>query len=154
MAVRVGLIDGRVSLDELAEELAASSSARGGGALVVFMGFVKGVVSGAEVEELVYEAHPRYAEEKLREIGEWAEQHFRLHDVVLLHRVGRLKPGEPTIYILVTAASRHEAFQAAQQILERVKHEAPIYKLERRADGEYWVMGNGRRLPRPTLPPG
>ncbi len=149
MGVVVRLTEDKVDLGRLAGELASTTSMKGAGALVVFMGFVKGVVGGARVKELVYEAHIQYALDKLREIGINAEEKYKLHEVVIIHRVGRIQPGEPTVYILVAAESRREAFKAAEEILERVKHEAPIYKLERREDGEYWVMGDGRRIRRP-----
>lgn len=148
MVVRVGVVKDDVELDSTLKALARLAAGKGCGALVMFMGFVKGVVDGSAVKELVYEAHESYALEKLREIGEWAVKEFGVEDVVILHRVGALRPGDPTIYIIVTATTRRKAFEAATQVLERVKHEAPIYKLEVREDGEYWVLGDGKRLRR------
>lgn len=148
MTVKVGVIKDDVELDSTLKALARQAAGKGCGALVMFMGFVKGVVEGSAVRELVYEAHESYALRKLREIGEWAVKEFGVEDVVILHRVGALRPGDPTIYVIVTAVTRSKAFEAAAQVLERVKHEAPIYKLEVREDGEYWVLGDGKRLRR------
>jgi molybdopterin synthase catalytic subunit len=48
----------------------------------------------------------------------------------------------------VSAVNREVAFRVAREALERVKHEVPIFKLERRDDGDYWVVGDGRRIPK------
>ncbi len=138
----------RVKIEDYLSRLLRESSMEGCGALVMFMGFVKGVVDKEEVSELIYEAYESFASSKMREIGEGAAKEFSIRDVVIIHRIGALGPGDPTIYILVTSVSRGEAFRAAEYILERVKHEVPISKLEVRGDGEYWVLGDGRRIPR------
>ncbi len=123
------------------------SSREGCGALVMFMGFVKGVVEGNEVKSLTYEAYENLAVRVMNDIANDLLKSFKIKDVVIIHRIGKLKPGDPTIYIFVTASERSEAFKAAQQALERVKHEVPIFKLEERSDGNYWVIGDGRRVP-------
>jgi len=148
MAVEVGLIREGVDLNETLGRLARESAREGCGAVVLFMGFVKGVVDGKAVKSLKYEAHEAYALSKLREIGEDAVRRYGVRDVIILHRVGEVRPGEPTIYVIVSAKGRKEAFEAAANVLERVKHEAPIYKLEVREDGEYWVIGDKRRIRR------
>ncbi len=145
--VEARVVRDEVSLDELASRLLRRAAGEGGGALVAFVGFVKGRVGGARVRELVYEALEPLASEKLREIAEKYSRVEGVIDVIIYHRVGALKPGEPTIYILVTAVDRATAFRVASQILEEVKHEAPISKLERRDDGDYWVVGDGVRIP-------
>jgi len=143
------IIDARVIRDKLdvgkiVEELARETASLGGGAIVVFMGFVKGIVDDHKVYRLDYDAYEPYAFMKLREIA-WEEgvKHGLL-GVKVYHRVGSLEPGEPTIYIIVASKSRHEAFEAASAILERVKREAPIFKLEHRDNGSYWVVGDER----------
>jgi len=136
-----------VSLDELTASIRERTWREGGGAIVVFQGYVKGVVEGEEVEYLEYTAYQEYAEEALCRLArEVAEGHGVL-EAHVYHRVGRLGPGEPTIYIVVAARGRREAFSAAAELLERVKHEAPIFKLEKRSSGEYWVLGD-KRIPR------
>ena len=143
------VIDRPLSLDELVSRITKEASGKGGGALVLFIGYVKGRVDGSEVNELDYEAYEPYASEKLREIAEKYEGREGVLDVEIYHRVGSLKPGEPTLYVIVAAKSRHQAFEAAREALEEVKHSVPIFKLEKRSDGEYWVVGDGRRVKRP-----
>ncbi len=134
-----GIIEGELDLNEEVKKLVDET---GPGAVVAFFGFVKGIVDGKRVEELEYEAYEPYATKKIEEIERSIEG---VKKVKIYHRIGRLKPGEPTIYILVAATGRREAFEGAREALERVKHEVPIFKLERREDGEYWVIGDGRR---------
>ena len=144
------IVEGEVSLDEVARDVMKSTCSSGSGALVLFVGFVKGVVDGAEVRELEYSAYEPYATRKLKGIAEEECSDEEVSEVRIFHRVGRLKPGEPTVYIFVAAVNRSKAFDKARRVLERVKHEVPIFKLEKRSDGEYWVMGDGVRMRRPT----
>ncbi len=143
------IIDRPLSLDELVSGITKEASSKGGGALVLFIGYVKGKVNDSQVDELDYEAYEPYASRKLREIAEKYEQREGVLDVRIYHRVGNLKPGETTLYVIVAAKSRHQAFEAAKEALEEVKHNVPIFKLEKRSDGEYWVIGDGKRVRRP-----
>ena len=143
------IVGGEVDVNEVARKIMNATNSSGSGALVLFVGFVKGVVNGVEVKELEYSAYEPYASRKLREIAEEECKEEDVSDIQIYHRVGRLKPGEPTVYIFVAARSRSIAFDKARKALERVKHEVPIFKLEKRADGEYWVIGDGVRVRRP-----
>lgn len=148
MVVEVLITREKLDVNEYLERLSRDSSRDGCGALVIFMGFVKGLVNNELVSELIYEAYESFALSKMREIGEDAVKEFGVRDVVVVHRVGNLRPGDPTIYIFVTAKERSKAFKAAEYVLERVKHEVPISKLEVRENGEFWVLGDGRRIRR------
>jgi len=143
------IIRDSINVDSVANEIMRASSKAGCGALVIFVGYVKGMVEGHEVRELEYSAYEPYASRKLQEIAEEECRDDGVLDVRIYHRVGSLRPGEPTIYIFVSAVGRAKAFDKARKVLERVKHEVPIFKLEKRADGEYWVIGDGVRMKRP-----
>ena len=136
------IIQGKLDINRVINEMISGSSEDG--AIVMFLGFVKGVVNGTKVIKLKYEAYEPLASKKLVEIVE--EESKYVSDVRVYHRVGELTPGEPSVYIFVKAKSRNEAFEIARKVLERVKHEVPIFKLEVREDGEYWVLGNGKRV--------
>ncbi|ALL01436.1 molybdopterin converting factor, large subunit [Pyrodictium delaneyi] len=138
----------KVDLDQLSRLMARRATVLGGGALVAFMGFVKGRVGGAQVTRLEYEALEPLATQKLRELAEKYARIPGVIDVAAIHYHGGLEPGDPTIYILVTAVTRNIAFHAAALLLEEIKHSVPIYKLERRSDGDYWILGDGTRIPR------
>jgi len=137
----------RVILEHMKED-----SMEGAGGTVVFIGHVKGKVDGHKVIKLLYEAYEPHASRILNQIAKQYSQSPQIKSIKILHNKGVLKPGDPTILITVTALSRKEAFQTAREILERVKHEPPIFKLEYREDGEYWIIGDGTRIPREKQP--
>ncbi len=141
-----GVIEEELDLNKLVRDMIRESSGAGAGALVMFVGFVKDLVEGVRVKELDYEAYEPMATKKLSELVEEFERDEGVVKAAAFHRVGDLKPGDITIYVAVTAVTRKEAFKAAAELLERIKHEVPIFKLERREDGDYWVVGDGARI--------
>ncbi|MEZ0318607.1 MAG: MoaD family protein [Pyrobaculum sp.] len=143
-----GVVEGPIDVNKVVAEIIEKSAPLGGGGLVIFIGFVKGRVGDAYVSMLEYEAYEPYASKKLEEIEEWAKRQEGVLEVKLFHRVGTLRPGDTTIYIFVSALNRDTAFRVAREALEKAKHEVPIFKLERRNDGEFWVVGDGKRIPR------
>lgn len=151
--VLVGVVREEVDVGRIVEEF-KSLGREGYGAIVIFVGVVKGVVDGVDVEVLKYEAYEELAEKVLARIAEEEMRKHGLGAVAIYHRVGDLRPGDTTVYIVVAAKGRREGFAAAAEILDKVKHEAPIYKLEVREDGEFWVIGDGERVPRPPKPRG
>jgi len=142
------VVDDTPSLDALTAKLRRAYASLGAGAVVVFIGFVKGVVDENRVYSLDYEAYEPYASDRLKEIAASIVRDFGVYDVRIYHRVGCLKPGETTIYIMVVGRSRKEAFDAARAALEKVKEEVPIWKLEKRKNGDFWIVGKGRRVKR------
>jgi len=147
----VRIVRNGLSLDNLVDEITSRTSEKGAGALVIFVGFVKGVVEGARVRELRYEAYEPFASRKLEEIERAIKSKEGVIDAMLFHRVGGLRPGEPALYVIVSAVNRGVAFDAAREAVELVKREVPVFKLEVRDDGEYWVVGE-RRVKRSSTP--
>ncbi len=128
------LIDERISLDEILEELKPGS-----GAVVFFVGVVK--PKGGKVKELIYEIHPKFKEFVERIVREELER-CKANDMVVIQYKGPRKVGEVTLIIASSSESREEAFCAVRNVLERIKHEAPVWKLEVREDGSYWLIGD------------
>ncbi|MEZ0346392.1 MAG: molybdenum cofactor biosynthesis protein MoaE [Infirmifilum sp.] len=118
------------------------------GAVMVFIGRVKGSIEGNRVNELYYEVVEPLSTSTLSRIGEEESKNHGLIRSVIYHKKGSAKPGEPVLFIAVASEGRKEALQALQSILERVKHEAYVWKLERREDGDYWIIGDHKRVPR------
>jgi molybdopterin synthase catalytic subunit len=115
---------------------AVRGTARGG--LVTFTGEVRDQSRGKRVIRLEYEAYPAMAERKLREIGERvAREHGA--EVAIVHRVGRLEPGEAAVVIACAAPHRTPAFRACEQCIELLKKDVPIWKREVFEDGSEWV---------------
>ena len=138
-----------VSLEAIINDMRRNKDFEKAGAVVIFIGFVKGIGEGKKVYLLSYEAYEPYATKKLQEIADDALRREGVIDVRIYHKVMDLKPKETTVYIVVAATNRQIAFDVVRDILERVKKEAPIWKLEVRDDGEYWIIGDGKRIPRP-----
>jgi molybdopterin synthase catalytic subunit len=109
------------------------------GAVVVFEGVTR------EVPELDYEAYAEMALDKLRAIGEQEAARHGLCAVALEHRVGTVPLGEPSVVVAASAPHRGDAFAGARALIDRVKAEAPIWKVE--------VTEDGRRPVEGTLPP-
>jgi MoaE-MoaD fusion protein len=109
------------------------------GAVVIFEGVTR------EVGELDYEAYEEMAAERLLAIGEEEAARNGLCAVALEHRVGTVPLGEPSVIVAASAPHRGEAFAGARALIDRVKAEAPIWKVE--------VDGADRRRVEGTLPP-
>jgi molybdopterin synthase catalytic subunit len=94
---------------------------------------------GASVEHLEYEAYRPMADRKLEEIGAEIRERWDVRHVAIVHRIGRVDPGEASVAILVAAARRGPAFEASRYAIERIKVVVPIWKREVWSDGYVWV---------------
>ncbi len=113
----------------------------GAGAIVTFTGVVRDNSNGREVDHLEYEAYGDMAEGMMRDIIAEIKERWSEVRVVMAHRIGRLKIGEASLIIAVSAPHRPEAFLAARYAIERVKAVLPVWKKEFATDGESWVEG-------------
>ncbi|GIX07402.1 MAG: molybdenum cofactor biosynthesis protein D/E [Candidatus Poribacteria bacterium] len=114
------------------------------GAIVLFLGVVRNHAEGRPVVGLEYEAYVPMAERVLRSLAEETLSRWSLQRVAVVHRVGRLKIGEVSIAIAVSAAHRREAFAACAYLMDRIKEEVPIWKRE------HWAEGGARWVGDPT----
>jgi molybdopterin synthase catalytic subunit len=112
------------------------------GALVAFEGVVRNNTGGRATRALDYECYEPMAIRVIAAIGcDLASKHD-ISRIVIVHRLGRMEVGETSIVILVAAAHREPAFEAAREAIDRVKRTAPVWKKEHLADGEVWVEGD------------
>jgi molybdopterin synthase catalytic subunit len=113
------------------------------GCIASFIGVVreKGKNEG-RVLRLVYEVYSDEALKRMRGIAEEAIDKYKVIDVRIYHKAGEAEVGEETFYVFVAAEHRREAFQALMEIVERVKHEVPIWKKEVTEHGESWIINN------------
>ena len=131
MSPECRMSEAALSLDELLAATADPAS----GALVVFGGTVRNHHEGRGVTHLNYSGYAPLAEKILREVEQAAIRRFGVRHCRVVHRMGALGVGDTAIYAIVRAAHRREAFAAAQYAVDRVKHEAPIWKEEFYSDG-------------------
>lgn len=130
----------RVTAEALSlDALAARVRDPGAGAVVTFQGVTR------EVDLLRYEAYAEMAEERMAAIAAEAVERHALRAAAVEHRVGEVPLSEPSVIVAVSAPHRGEAFAAAREIIDRVKAEAPIWKLEVEGDEERWVEGTEPR---------
>ena len=113
------------------------------GAVVTFVGVVRGFSRGKKVRYLEYEAYKEMAEEKLAELGREIQNRWGLSGVAIQHRVGHLEIGETAVIIATSAPHRQEAFEACEYAINKLKKDVPVWKKEVWEDGEVWVGWEG-----------
>jgi molybdopterin synthase catalytic subunit len=119
------------------------------GAVATFVGTTRvDSSSDASVEYLEYEAYRPMADRKLEEIGAEIEERWEVKHVSIVHRLGRVEAGEPSVVIAVASPRRGPAFEASRYAIERIKETVPIWKREVWSDGYVWVGSQtGTRSP-------
>ena len=135
MAVRVQTED-----FDLAAELAALTAGnKAVGGVVSFVGLVRDMAGGAPVSAMTLEHYPGMTERKLDEIEQEARRRWPLEEALIVHRVGRLEPGDQIVLVATASAHREAAFQACHFLIDWLKTQAPFWKLEDGPDGAHWV---------------
>ncbi|MGD2104076.1 MAG: molybdenum cofactor biosynthesis protein MoaE [Anaerolineae bacterium] len=116
------------------------------GAVSTFVGIVRRDTDDRTTEHLDYEAYPDMAEQQLRQIGEEIGERWPgIRETAIVHRTGRLKPGEISVVIAVSAAHRRDVFAATHYAIDRLKEIVPIWKKEVWANGEAWRTRGSER---------
>jgi molybdopterin synthase catalytic subunit len=109
------------------------------GAVVTFTGICRGTEAGAPVAAMTLEHYPGMAEAEIaRHVAE-AEARWPLLGVTIIHRYGRLVPGDNIVLVVTAASHRGDAFAAAEFLMDYLKTRAPFWKQEERPDGAAWV---------------
>ena len=109
------------------------------GAAVVFEGIVRNHTRGRRTLYLDYEAYEEMALKQMEELAARALAEFKIRDVAIVHRLGRLEIGETSVLIAVASAHRAAAFEACRWLIDTLKRTVPIWKKEVYEDGEEWV---------------
>lgn len=109
------------------------------GALASFVGLVRDINDGAGVSEMTLEHYPGMTEKALEAIVAEAKGRWDIYNVLVIHRVGPLKPCDQIVLVAVTSAHRGEAFAACEFIMDYLKTRAPFWKREVTPSGAVWV---------------
>jgi molybdopterin synthase catalytic subunit len=88
---------------------------------------------------LELEAYPGFTEAAIGEIADQARARFGLADLLILHRVGKIAPGEAIVFVATAASHRREAFEACDFLMDYLKSRAPFWKKEHGPQGERWI---------------
>ncbi len=135
MAVRVQRED-----FDVGAELAALSADRADiGGIASFVGLVRDVAGGASVRAMTLEHYPGMTEKMLAGIEAEARARWPLDDALIIHRYGRLEPGERIVLVATASAHRQAALESCDFLIDWLKTKAPFWKLEETGEGEHWV---------------
>ncbi len=125
---------------DLAAEIAALTKGKTDiGGVVSFTGLVRDVSGGASVATMTLEHYPGMTEKQLATIEAEACSRWPLSASLIIHRYGRLMPGEQIMAVVTASAHRQAAFEAAEFLVDWLKTKAPFWKLESDGSDESWV---------------
>ena len=134
--MRINVQEAPFDLGEVAREFASGRTDMG--AVVTFTGIVRDT-GDASLNAMEIEHYPGMTENALAEIAQEALKRWSLGDVLVIHRHGRLAPGEMIMMVATAARHRKDAFEAAEFLMDYLKSRAPFWKREMTAEGASWV---------------
>lgn len=109
------------------------------GAIASFIGLVRDEHGGEQILAMTLEHYPGMTERQLARIEAEARARWPLFDVLVIHRVGRMLPGEPIVLVATASAHRAAALEACAFLIDWLKTKAPFWKLEETPAGARWV---------------
>jgi molybdopterin synthase catalytic subunit len=129
----------RGDFDAGAEAAALTRGRTDVGAVVTFTGICRGTEAGEPIAALTLEHYPGMAEAEIARHVEAANARWPLLGVTVIHRYGRIAPGENIVLVVTAATHRQDAFAAAEFLMDYLKTRAPFWKREERAGDARWV---------------
>ena len=129
----------REDFDANAEAAALTRGRTDVGAVVTFTGICRGDEAGEPIAALTLEHYPGMAEAEIARHVEAANARWHLLGVTVIHRYGRMVPGDNIVLVVTAAAHRGDAFAAAEFLMDYLKTRAPFWKKEERDEGAAWV---------------
>ena len=109
------------------------------GAIATFLGLVRDVTESRDLNFMELEHYPGMTEKALTKICYEAYDRWSLKNILVIHRIGTLYPGQKIVLVSVASSHRKEAFQAAEFIMDFTKFSAPFWKKETSKSGSKWV---------------
>ena len=129
----------REDFDVGAELAALSAGDRGIGGVASFVGLVREAAGGGAVGAMTLEHYPGMTEKKLAEIEAEAQRRWPLSASLIIHRYGRLEPGDRIVLVATASSHRQAALEACAFLIDWLKTEAPFWKLEEVGGEQRWV---------------
>ena len=125
---------------DVAQEIAALSKGRTDiGAVVSFSGICRGSENGEPIAALALEHYPGMAEAEIGRHADEALARWPLQGLTIIHRFGRIAPGENIVLVVTASSHRQAAFEAAEFLMDYLKTNAPFWKREESQKGTSWV---------------
>jgi molybdopterin synthase catalytic subunit len=129
----------RQDFDPGAEMERLSRGRDGIGGIASFIGVVRAGSGADRIAAMTLEHYPGMTERALEAIEAEARQRWPLEDALIIHRYGRLLPGDRIVFVVTASAHRAAAFASCEFLVDWLKTKAPFWKLEETAAGERWV---------------
>jgi len=129
----------RENFDVGAELAALSADSHAIGGVCVFIGVVRQETGEGAISAMTLEHYPGMTERELRRIEAEAAKRWQLEGSLIIHRHGRLEPGDQIVLVATASSHRHAAFEACQFLTDWLKTKAPFWKLEESGEGSRWV---------------
>ncbi len=114
----------------------------GSGGFVTFIGNVRNKTKNKTVHYLEFEAYEPMAIKEMQKIAEQAISKWKLYDMAIHHRIGKVPTGEEAVVIACSSAHRKASFEACEYAIDTLKETVPIWKKEVFEDGETWVSAH------------
>ncbi|TWA67892.1 molybdopterin synthase subunit MoaE [Azospirillum brasilense] len=125
---------------DVGAELAAMTGGKTGiGGVTLFVGLVRDMAGGESVSAMTLEHYPGMTERQLEAIEAEARERWPLDDALIIHRYGRLEPGDQIVLVATASAHREAAFESCHFLIDWLKTKAPFWKMEATPEGERWV---------------
>ncbi|WP_353859288.1 molybdopterin synthase catalytic subunit MoaE [Azospirillum formosense] len=125
---------------DVGAELAALTGGKTGiGGVTLFVGLVRDMAGGEAVSAMTLEHYPGMTERQLEAIEAEARERWPLDDALIIHRYGRLEPGDQIVLVATASAHREAAFESCHFLIDWLKTKAPFWKMEATPEGERWV---------------
>jgi molybdopterin synthase catalytic subunit len=125
--------------DPGAEVTAFAGSRRDSGALANFVGYCRDETRGKPVEELFIEQYHGFTEKEIERLASDVARDQGTLDLMVVHRVGAIRPGEPIVLVAALHAHRNQAFEAVRILMDYLKTDAPLWKRETGPGGARWI---------------
>ena len=109
------------------------------GGVVTFIGCVRDIAGKDSLQALNLEHYPGMTERELERIETIASDRWPLEATLIIHRVGRLEPGDQIVLVITASPHRHAAYEANQFLVDWLKTKAPFWKFEQSNRGDTWV---------------
>jgi molybdopterin synthase catalytic subunit len=129
----------REDFDFAYEVAALSADNKAVGGVCAFTGLVREMAGNEEISAMTLEHYPGMTEKALAEIEAKAQARWPLEKTLIIHRYGRLEPGDQIVLVAASSAHRDAAFDACRFLIDWLKTKAPFWKLEESKNGAHWV---------------
>ena len=127
------------AFDPQAEITAFTRGRDDAGALASFVGYCRAITDGVTVRELRIDHYPGFTEKEIMRLAEEISRRFHCPDILVVHRVGAIRPGEAIVLVAALSTHRSDAFEVVRILMDYLKTDAPLWKKETGPDGARWI---------------